>query len=163
MNKEVDCLIEIPLNTDIKYEFDKELNMLRCDRFLHTSMGYPGNYGYIPKTLSDDGDPIDLLLVSSYSLIPGCIIKVKIIGVLEMRDEKGYDEKLIAVPSNKIDPESSKYNDIEDVSETLLNKIKHFFKHYKDNEKNKFSEVLGFKNKEVALKYLEDAIKRYEN
>ena len=100
---QLDMIVEIPYNSSVKYEFDKELNIMRCDRLLKTSMLYPGNYGYIPDTLSGDGDPLDILLVCDYSIYPGTIINVKVIGVLLTTDEKGDDEKLIAVPSKSVD------------------------------------------------------------
>lgn len=159
----IDCLIEISKDSNIKYEYDKDSKKLRCDRFLHTSMAYPYNYGYIPNTLSDDGDPIDILVICDYKIIPNCLISTKIVGVLEMRDEKGFDEKLIAVPSQKIDPTSKYINDIDDLPKSLLDKIHHFFKHYKDTENNKYSEVIGFKNKEVANNYLKKSIENYKN
>lgn len=159
----IDCLIEISKDSNIKYEFDKEFGKLRCDRFLHTSMAYPANYGYIPKTLSADGDPIDILVICDYKIIPNCLINAKIIGVLEMKDEKGFDEKLIAVPNEKIDPSSKYINDLNDLPKSLLDKIHHFFKHYKDTEDGKFSEVLGFQNKEIAIKYIENSIQNYKN
>lgn len=158
-----DALIEISKDSNIKYEYDKGSKTLRCDRFLHTSMAYPANYGYIPNTLSDDGDPIDILVICDYKIIPNCLIKVKIIGVLEMKDEKGFDEKLIAVPCQKIDPTSKYINDIEDLPKSLLDKIHHFFKHYKDTEGDKFSKVLGFQNKEIALKYVDKSFYNYKN
>ena len=96
--------VEIPFNSSVKYEFDKDLNQMRCDRLLTTSMLYPGNYGYIPETLSGDGDPLDILLVCDYAIYPGTIVNVKVVGVLLTTDEKGEDEKLIAVPSNSVDP-----------------------------------------------------------
>lgn len=159
----VDCLIEISKDSNIKYEFDKDVNKLRCDRFLHTSMAYPANYGYIPNTLSDDGDPIDILVICDYKLIPNCLLKTKIIGVLEMKDEKGFDEKLISVPIEKIDPNSKYINDLNDLPKSLLDKIYHFFKHYKDTEENKFSKVIGFRPKNIALNYLQKSIHNYNN
>lgn len=162
MTNIVDCLIEISKDSNIKYEFDKDKGKLRCDRFLHTSMAYPSNYGYIENTLSDDGDPIDILVICDYKIIPNCLIKSKIIGVLEMRDEKGFDEKLIAVPIEKIDPTSKYINDLNDLPKSLLDKIYHFFKHYKDTEDDKFSEIIGFQNKEIAMKYFEKSINNYK-
>ena len=106
----IDALIEIPFNSFIKYEFDKENNIMRCDRILNTSMIYPGNYGYIPNTLAKDGDELDVLVLSNFPLHPGTVIESKIIGVLMMEDEKGIDEKIIAVPSQNIDPDSKYIN-----------------------------------------------------
>lgn len=149
-NYEVDMIVEIPFNSNIKYEFDKEINKIRVDRILNTSMLYPGNYGYIPNTLSGDGDPLDILLLTEYPIIPGCIIKVRIIGVLYTIDEKGNDEKLLAVPSSDVD---SNYDDIKalkDLSPIILKKIKHFFTHYKDNDKNKWVNVYDFGDSSLA-------------
>ena len=149
-NYEVDMIVEIPFNSNIKYEFDKEINKIRVDRILNTSMLYPGNYGYIPNTLSGDGDPLDILLLTEYPIIPGCIIKVRIIGVLYTIDEKGNDEKLLAVPSSDVD---SNYDDIKalkDLSPITLKKIKHFFTHYKDNDKNKWVNVYDFGDSSLA-------------
>ena len=99
-----DAIIEIPFNSFVKYEIDKEANRMRCDRVLHTAMAYPGNYGYFPNTLAGDGDPLDVLVISEYALHPGTIINVKIVGVLLTKDEKGSDEKIIAVPAPTVDP-----------------------------------------------------------
>ena len=103
MTSIVDVIIEIPYNSHIKYEYDEKINKIRCDRILNTSMNYPGNYGYIPNTLSGDGDPLDILMVCDYQLLPGIVIKSKIIGVLLTEDEKGADEKLLVVPYKGVD------------------------------------------------------------
>ena len=147
----VDVIIEIPLNTFIKYEFDTVANKIRCDRILNTSMVYPGNYGYIPDTLAGDGDPLDALILCDYALLPCSIIKCKIIGVLITRDEKGQDEKIILVPDNSVDKNYENIHTIDDISLSLLKKIEHFFRHYKDNEPNKFVIVDNFKNRDIAL------------
>lgn len=147
----VDMIIEVPYRSNVKYEYDKNLNMMRCDRILNTSMSYPGNYGYIPNTLSGDGDPLDILLVSDYQIYPGTVINAKIIGVLLTEDEKGTDEKIIAVPNNKVDPVYSEINNIWDLSKATLAKIRHFFNHYKDIEKNKWVKVTGFKTNVEAI------------
>jgi len=159
----IDCIIEISKGSNIKYEFDKTKQYMRCDRILHTSMGYPGNYGYIPKTLSDDGDPIDVLLITDYKLNSNTLINVKIIGVLLMKDEAGIDEKLLCVPNEKVDPTSEYINDIDDIPKCLLNKILHFFKHYKDNEKNKFVHIIGFKDKKTAEEIFSKSLESYAN
>lgn len=144
----LDMIVEIPKNTSVKYEFDDKIAMMRCDRFLSTNMTYPGNYGYIPETLGGDGDPLDILLISDYALVPGIIIQVKVLGYLETRDEKGNDEKLIAVPSDKVDLSSKQKNELKDLGETTLDKIKHFFEHYKENDKGKW--VITDKFKGIA-------------
>lgn len=158
---QIDCLIEVSKGSNVKYEFDKEKNMLRCDRILSTSMAYPGNYGYIDNTLSEDGDPIDVLLVCDFPLQPLSLISIKIIGVLMMTDEKGQDEKLIAVPTSDVDPDSEDINTLEDLPKSLLNKIKHFFEHYKDTEKNKWVKVDEFKNAKEAMDIYQESIERY--
>ena len=131
-----DIIIEIPYNSFVKYEYDPEIRGIRCDRILHTAMAYPGNYGYIPNTKAGDGDPLDVLLISEYALYPMTTIKVNIIGALLTEDEKGMDEKLIAIPIEKVDPNYKRGTDIEDLPVNTLSKIKHFFNHYKDMEKN---------------------------
>jgi inorganic pyrophosphatase len=157
----VDMIVEVPNGSNVKYEYDKELNKIRCDRILNTAMGYPGNYGFIPKTLSGDGDPLDILLVSDFVLVPGSIINVKIIGVLLTEDEKGDDEKIIAIPSSKIDPRMNNINNYKDLSNWTLSRIDHFFTHYKDNEEEKWVKVKGFKNNVTALKIYKKSLERY--
>ena len=151
MSYNVDMIVEVPYRSNVKYEFDKELNLMRCDRILNTSMSYPGNYGYIPNTLSGDGDPLDILLISDYQIFPGTIVNVRIIGVLLTEDEKGKDEKIIAVPSDGVDPTYSEINNFSDLSKVTLSKIRHFFNHYKDIEKDKWVKVNGFKDRSEAL------------
>jgi inorganic pyrophosphatase len=161
MNNIIDFLVEIPNGSYVKYEFDKKENMLRCDRILHTSMAYPGNYGYIPKTLARDGDPIDVLMISDCKIYPMTLVQVKIIGVLKMKDEKGYDEKILVAPDSTIDPYYEDMNDINDVPKHLLSKIKHFFEHYKDTEPNKWVKIEGFGDKIEAVKLYENSKKAY--
>lgn len=141
-----DIIIEIPKHTKVKYEFDKEKNRLRIDRILNIPFVYPTHYGYIPDTLAEDGDCLDVLLLCDYDLLPGCIISAKVIGVLHMEDEKGIDHKIIAIPNEDIDKSSKDINSLTDVNSSLLNEIEYFFKHYKDLEKNKWSKVIGFGN-----------------
>ena len=156
----IDAIIEIPLNSNIKYEYDEKYDKLRCDRIMNTSMIYPGNYGYIPNTLAGDGDPLDILVVCDYSINPGIIIECKIIGVLIMKDEKGLDEKIIAIPSNNVDINSEKINNLDDIQENLLSKIYHFFQHYKDNDKNKWTEIKEHKIRSKI--YAENLIYKYK-
>ncbi len=158
-----DIVIEIPYGSNIKYEYDEDNSKIRCDRVLSTSMHYPGNYGYIPNTLSGDGDPLDALLITEDSLQPNTIIKSKIIGVLVTKDESGQDEKIICVPSDKVDSRYSSINTLSDVSQNVLEKIKHFFTHYKDNEKNKWVIVENFLEKEEAIIILKESIERKNN
>ena len=121
-NSILDMIVEIPRNSNVKYEYDKSLNKMRCDRIISTSMLYPGNYGYVPETLSGDGDPLDILLLCDYPIYPGTIIKVKVIGVLLTTDEKGADEKLIAVPDDSVDHSSISINSLSDIGNHVLSK-----------------------------------------
>ena len=160
---EVDVLIEISKGSNVKYELDKEKNRVRVDRFLYTSMYYPFNYGFIEETLADDGDPVDVLILSYESIIPGSLITVKPIGVLEMEDEAGKDEKVIAVPKEKIDPFWGRYNDINEIPEAYKNQIKHFFENYKTLEPGKWVKIKDWLNKEEAEKLIEKAFENYKN
>jgi len=161
MSDIVNVYIEISKNSNIKYEYDKEIKSLVCDRVLHTPFRYEFNYGFIPDTLSPDGDALDAVVLMDESLIPGCYIKCKIIGCLETSDEKGIDPKLILVPIDKIDPNSKDMNNISDISEHNLKKIKYFYKHYKDLE-NKMVEVGNFLNKEDSITVYNDSITFYK-
>lgn len=157
---EVNVIVEVPMNASdpVKYEFDKESGFMQVDRFIATPMYYPCNYGFVPRTLSDDGDPIDVLVVSDFPIISGAVIAVKPVGVLVMEDEKGMDEKIIAVPAKGL---NSQYEDIKSYKElpkTLLNKISHFFERYKDLEKGKWVKIKGFEDAKVAKKLIKDAI-----
>ena len=145
--------VEIPAGSSVKYEFED--NMLCVDRILSTSMMYPGNYGYIPNTLADDGDAIDVLIIRTPPLVPNCYIDCKILGMLRMEDEKGMDEKVIAIPTNKLARELTHINDIRDVNENLLQLIKDFFEHYKANEPNKWAKVYDFVGANETLKFIE--------
>lgn len=156
---EINVIIEIPMNSDpIKYEIDKESGLMQVDRFMNVAMRYPCNYGYIPHTLASDGDPLDALVICQYPLIPGCFLKARPIGVLMMEDESGIDEKILALPTLKADPFFAGINDIEHLADITKQRIKHFFEHYKDLEKNKWVKVQDWLNaskaKELILKYL---------
>ena len=156
----VNVVIEIPANTPgVKYEFCKDSGAIFVDRFLQTPMHYPANYGFVPNTLSGDGDPADVLVISRYNLIAGSVIEAKPIGVLITKDEKGFDEKIIAVPSNSVSVEYSNVNDISDLPKLILDQIQHFFEHYKDLEKGKFVKVEGFKGVVEAREILKKAKK----
>lgn len=159
---EVNVVVEIPLGSGVKYEIDRETGILVVDRILYTSMVYPFNYGFIPGTLEEDGDPVDVLVVSSDPLIPGSVIRVKPIGVLETQDEKGFDAKVVAVPAEKIDPRFANIKDIQDLPEAIKQRIEHFFAHYKELEKGKWVKVLGWKGREVALEKIRKAIEMYK-
>ena len=126
----LDMIVEIPFNSSVKYEYDKNLQKMRCDRLISTSMLYPGNYGYIPHTLSGDGDPLDILLICDYPIYPGTVVNVKIIGVLLTTDEKGEDEKIIAVPSKPVDHSFEDINNLGDLGTLMTKRIYHFFEHY---------------------------------
>ncbi len=149
--EDINVIIEVPIGGDpIKYEMDKDSGTMVVDRFLYTAMHYPGNYGFIPHTLSDDGDPVDVLVANNRQVIPGAIMNCRPIGVLKMEDEAGHDEKIIAVPSQKISGMYTGTNSINDLPELLRNRIAHFFEHYKDLEKNKWVKITGWGDAEEA-------------
>ena len=158
----VNVLIEVPLDSKVKYEFDKETEMVTVDRFLFFDRGYPANYGFIPDTLSGDGDPVDVLVLAPFALAPGVVIAVKPIGMLETEDEKGQDAKLVAVPTEKANPEFGKYNDISELPEELTEKIKYFFENYKKNEPGKWVKVSGWKNKDAAIEEIKNGLANYK-
>lgn len=158
--QDIYVFIEIPKGSNIKYEYDEELGAIVVDRILYTAMFYPFNYGYIPETLEEDGDPLDCLVISYDQFIPGVIIRAKPIGVLITEDEEGIDRKIIAVPHEKVDPRFKNINDIKDLPEAILNQIKHFFEHYKELEPGKWVKVKEFKGKEDAFKIINEAINR---
>ena len=161
---EVNVLIENSANAlPVKYELDKESGCLFVDRFVATPMHYPCNYGFIPNTLSDDGDPIDVLVPTEYPIVPGAVIPCKPIGVLIMEDEKGMDEKIIAVPTAKMNSEYSRIDELKDLPEILMNKIKHFFEHYKELEKGKWVKVSDFSDSKVAKQKILEAVERYSS
>ncbi|WP_104761221.1 inorganic diphosphatase [Helicobacter cetorum] len=155
-------VIEISKHSNIKYELDKESGALMVDRVLYGAQNYPANYGFVPNTLGADGDPVDVLVLSDVAFQAGSVVKTRLIGVLNMEDESGMDEKLLALPVDKIDPTYANIKDIDGVSKHTLDKIKHFFETYKDLEPNKWVKVKGFENKESAIKVLESAIKAYQ-
>ncbi len=152
--------IEIPEGSMVKYERDEETGILMADRILHTPMAFPFNYGCVLGSRGEDGDPTDVLVLTSQSLVPGVGIKAKLIGMLEMEDEEGVDTKLIAVPIQKVDPLFGRWNDIADVPQHTKDKIKHFFDHYKDLEPGKFVKTGGFLGAAEAAKVLEVDMKR---
>ncbi len=158
----VKAIIEVPYGSNIKYELNKDSGVIEVDRVMYSAMFYPANYGFVANTLSDDGDPADILVLGEYPLYPGSCIKCILIGVLLMEDESGIDEKLLAVPTDKIDPSFKKIKDISDLPEHTLSKIKNFFETYKMLEPNKWVKVTGFKDKKEATKILEKAIKNYK-
>jgi inorganic pyrophosphatase len=156
-------IIEIPMNdSPVKYEFDKEAGTIFVDRFMQVAMSYPCNYGFVPHTLSDDGDPADVLVIAQYPIIHGAVINVRPVGVLLMEDESGMDEKILAVPVTKLDPTFDHIQDINDVSDILKQRIKHFFESYKLLDKNKWVKIIGWDNAAKALTTLQEAIDRAE-
>ncbi|TSA86964.1 inorganic diphosphatase [Helicobacter mehlei] len=158
----VNAVIEIPYNSNIKYEVDKESGAVLVDRIMYASMVYPANYGFVPHTLSLDGDPADILVLGEDPLQAGSVIPCRLIGVLVMEDESGMDEKLLAVPLEKIDPRYAKIQDLEDLPPIVLQKIKHFFETYKDLEPEKWVKVKDFGNKSKAQEILQKAIENYQ-
>lgn len=161
---ELNVIVEVLMGTDpVKYEMDKESGAIFVDRMVQTAMYYPCNYGFVPHTLSADGDPLDVLVLSEETLIPGCVIPVRPLGVLVMEDEAGQDEKILAVPTSNVTPLYSSYKDIEDVPQLKRDQIAHFFTHYKDLEKNKWVKVLGWKGLDTALKIIEEAVANTKN
>ncbi|MFZ8791799.1 MAG: inorganic diphosphatase [Thermosphaera aggregans] len=159
--EEVNVVVEIPMNSGVKYELDKESGVLVVDRILYTSMVYPFNYGFIPGTLEEDGDPVDILVVSYDSLAPGSVIKARPVGVLETEDEKGRDAKIVAVPSDKIDPRFQGIRDVNDIPEAVKQRIEHFFQHYKELEKGKWVKIVGWKSRTEALERIRQAVERF--
>lgn len=158
---DVNVLIEVPIGGEpIKYEMDKAAGTLFVDRFLYTAMRYPGNYGFIPHTLSGDGDPCDVLVANTRAIVAGAIISVRPVGVLLMEDEAGMDEKIIAVPSSKLTKRYDKVNNYNDLPEITLKQIEHFFEHYKDLEPNKWVKIVGWRDAAEAHKLILEGIER---
>ncbi|QGX40251.1 inorganic diphosphatase [Permianibacter aggregans] len=161
---EVNVIIEIPAHADpIKYEVDKDSGAIFVDRFMGTAMHYPCNYGYIPHTISEDGDPADVLVVTPFPLQAGVVIRCRTVGVLKMEDEAGGDAKLIAVPVAKLTPLYNKVKTHEDLPEILLHQIQHFFEHYKDLEKGKWVKVLGWDGPDAARSEILSSLQRYQD
>ncbi len=158
----VHAIIEIPYGSNIKYELDKDSGAIFVDRVMYSAMYYPANYGFVPDTLANDGDPADIMVLCDYALLPGSVIKCRLIGVLVMEDESGMDEKLIAVPVSKVDPTYDNIKTIEDLPKHTLDKIKNFFETYKILEPNKWVKVKEYKGKAEAEKILQEAIENYK-
>lgn len=159
--EDIFVVVEIPQDSPIKYELDKASGAVFVDRFLFTAMHYPFNYGFIPKTLADDGDPVDVLVISRYPVLPGSVIRCRPIGVLEMTDEEGLDTKLLAVPHSKVDPTYDNVKSYKDLPEVLLDRIKHFFEHYKELEPGKWVKVEGFRDVDYAYEEIKKGIQNY--
>lgn len=159
----INVIIEIPAHSEpVKYEVDKDTGVMFVDRFMSTAMYYPCNYGYIPQTLSEDGDPVDVLVITPVPLLTGTVIKCRPIGVLQMTDEAGNDAKLLAVPADKLSTHYHHIKTPEDVPPHLLSMISHFFEHYKDLESNKWVKVQGWEGPEAAKKEILASIQRYK-
>jgi len=155
-------IIEIPMNADpVKYEVDKETGAIFVDRFMSTAMHYPTNYGYVPQTLSGDGDPVDVLVITPFPLFPGVVVPCRALGILKMEDEGGVDGKVLAVPTDKILSIYSQWQKPEDINPLRLKQIAHFFEHYKDLEPGKWVKVLGWECVEAAKAEIMDGIKNF--
>jgi inorganic pyrophosphatase len=161
--EDVNVIIEVPVGgAPVKYEMDKDAGTMVVDRFLYTPMRYPGNYGFVPHTMSDDGDPIDVLVPSQRPIIPGAIMNCRPIGVMLMEDEAGGDEKIIAVPSSKL---TRRYEDVKDIAqlpEITRDQIQHFFEHYKDLEPGKWVKIVRWGDAAEASKLISEAIERHK-
>lgn len=156
-------IIEIPMNADpIKYEVDKDSGAIFVDRFMGTAMHYPCNYGYVPKTISDDGDPVDVLVITPFPLIPGVVVRCRPLGMLKMSDEAGGDAKVLAVPVDKVLSIYSHWQKPEDLNDLRLQQIQHFFEHYKDLEKGKWVKVEGWVGPEEAKQEILGGIEAYK-
>ena len=161
--EEVNVVIEIPAHADpVKYEVDKDSGAMFVDRFMATCMHYPTNYGYVPNTLSDDGDPVDVLVITPFPLLSGSVIRVRPIGVLKMTDESGEDAKVLAVPIDKLSTIYRDVHKIEDVQPLLLKQIEHFFEHYKDLEPNKWVKIQGWEDADSAKEEITSSVTRFE-
>ena len=158
---DLNVIIEVPMGGEpIKYEMDKAAGTLVVDRFLHTPMRYPGNYGFVPHTLARDGDPLDVLVANTRPIVPGAIINVRPIGVLKMQDDSGMDEKIIAVPTSKLTKHYEHIRTYEDLPKIAQEQIQHFFEHYKDLEAGKWVKMIGWGNVEEAKQLIIEAIQR---
>jgi len=161
--KEINVVIEIPKGSRIKYELDPVSGLLVVDRILLSAMYYPCNYGFIPQTKEEDGDPIDVLVLGNYPIIPLAIIKARPVGILLTEDEKGQDSKIVAAPLNKVDPSFSTITEADEIPQYLRNQITHFFEHYKELEKGKFVKVIGWKGREIAKTHISGAMNKFRS
>lgn len=158
---EVNVIIEVPIGGEpIKYELDKEAGTLVVDRILYTSMRYPGNYGFIPHTLSEDGDPCDVLIANTRAIVPGAVMSVRPVGVMLMEDEAGGDEKIVAVPGPKITKRYDRIQSYTDLPEITLKQIEHFFEHYKDLEPGKWVKIVRWGGPEEAYRMIQEGMER---
>lgn len=162
--EDVNVIIEVPVGGEpIKYEMDKEAGTMFVDRFLYTPMNYPGNYGFVPHTLSDDGDPIDVLVPNQRPVVPGAVMNCRPIGVLRMEDESGEDEKIIAVPSSRLTRRYVDVKSYKDLPEITLKQIEHFFEHYKDLEPGKWVKIAEWGDASEAQRLITEAVDRAKN
>jgi len=160
---EINVIIEIPSHSDpVKYELDKETGAMFVDRFMNTAMHYPCNYGYVPHTLSNDGDPVDVMVLTTYPLIPGSVIKCRPVGVLKMTDESGDDAKVLAVPTDKLSRQYRSIREHLDLPEVLLEQIAHFFEHYKDLDEGKWVRIAGWGGADDAKAEIMASVNMYE-
>ncbi|MEM0360025.1 MAG: inorganic diphosphatase [Candidatus Diapherotrites archaeon] len=159
---QVNAVIEIPKNSGVKYEVHKKTGMIKVNRFLFTATRYPYNYGFIPETLENDKDPLDVLVINDEPVVPGCLVEVQPIGILRTKDENGTDNKILAVPVERIDAAFSKIKDLSDLDSAVLKRIAHFFGTYKELEPKKWVKVLGFGGREKALACIKTCAKRYK-
>ena len=160
---DINVVVEVPIGGEpVKYEMDKDAGTLFVDRILYTSMRYPGNYGFVPHTLSDDGDPIDVLIANQRPIIPGAVMNCRAIGVLHMTDEAGEDEKILAVPTSKVSAMYDKINNYRDLPPLLLRQIEHFFQRYKDLEDGKWVKIDGWGDEAEARENIVRSIERYK-
>ena len=158
---EVNVIIEVPIGGEpIKYELDKDAGTLVVDRILYTSMRYPGNYGFIPHTLSEDGDPCDVLIANTRAIVPGAVMSVRPVGVMLMEDEAGGDEKIVAVPGPKITKRYDRIQSYTDLPEITLKQIEHFFEHYKDLEPGKWVKIVRWGGPEEAYRMIQEGMER---
>lgn len=157
---EINAFIEIPQGVSVKYELDKDSGVIFVDRFLFTEMEFPYNYGFIPETLSEDGDPLDVLVLCSKPVVPGVIIPSRPIGMLEMEDESGIDNKVVAVPLPKVDNKFANVNNISELDQKIKDDIKYFLENYKKNEPGKWVKIKDWKGKEEALSEVREAMER---
>jgi len=161
--EDLNVIVEIPLRADpVKYEICKESGAMYVDRILHTAMHYPVNYGFVPHTLSEDGDPLDVMILGRIPVAVGAVMRVRPIGVLRMEDEGGMDEKMLAVPHAKLHPYHDNVHHFKDVRPIELQRIEHFFAHYKDLEEGKWTKILGWEGPEDAFKVVMDAIAAHD-
>jgi len=160
--EDVNVIIEVQIGGEpIKYEMDKAAGTLVVDRFLHTPMRYPGNYGFVPHTLSEDGDPIDVLVANTRPIVPGAVINVRPIGVFQMQDDGGMDEKIIAVPTHKLTKRYDSVISYKNLPQITVEQIQHFFEHYKDLEPGKWVKAIGWGDVDVAKRLIVEAIERH--